>query len=327
MSVISVRKLWKEFHIPKRKRGLLGNIRSLFSREYEQHTALDRISFDINEGELVGYIGPNGAGKSTTVKVLSGILVPNSGQVAVLGKTPWENRIETVKNLGVVFGQKTQLWWDLPVIESYELLKDIYRICDAEYKRNLSILTEMLALSKLFHVPVRQLSLGQRMRCDLAAALLHSPRILFLDEPTIGLDAVSKLAVRDFIRHLNKEKKVTILLTTHDMDDIEALCSRVLILNKGKVFLDGPLSQLRATISQERRLIIDLIHENDSVTDKQATFVRQEGHRVFLQFDPAKISPPDLIARILANHTIRDIYVENLPIEEIVARFYKDAVS
>ena len=325
MSIISVKSLWKEFRIPKRRQGILGSLRSLFSQEYELHTALDHISFDINEGELVGYIGPNGAGKSTTVKVLSGILVPNGGEVAVLGKTPWKNRIETVKNLGVVFGQKSQLWWDLPVIESYELLKDIYRISDAEYNRTLSILTDMLKLSRLFHVPVRQLSLGQRMRCDLAAALLHSPKILFLDEPTIGLDAVSKLAVRDFIRHLNKENKVTILLTTHDMDDIEALCNRVLILNQGKVFLDGSLSLLRAAISEERRLIIDLIHENDSVSDEQATFVRQEGHRVFLRFDPTKISPPDLIARILANHSIRDIYVETLPIEEIVARFYKGA--
>ena len=325
MGIISITELWKEFRIPKRAQGLLGTITSLFSREYEVHTALDHISFDVNEGELVGYIGPNGAGKSTTVKILSGILLPSGGNVKVMGKTPSENRINTVRHLGVVFGQKTQLWWDLPVIESFELLKEIYGISEAAYKKALSSLNDMLKLSKLFNTPVRQLSLGQRMRCDLAASLLHSPKILFLDEPTIGLDAVSKLAVRDFIHHLNKEHNVTILLTTHDMDDIEALCRRVVVLNEGKIFLDGSLAALRTKISPERRLIVDLINENDTVSDPQATFVKQEGHRVYLRFDPAQSSPPELIARILAKHAIRDLYVENLSIEEIIARLYRGA--
>ena len=325
MSIISVNNLNKQFRIPRRRKGLLGSIISLFSREYDIHNALDGVSFDIDEGELVGYIGPNGAGKSTTVKILSGILVPSSGDVSVMGKRPWENRIDTVKHLGVVFGQKTQLWWDLPVIESFELIRDIYGVSDANYKKILSSLTDMLRLSKLFNIPVRQLSLGQRMRCDLAASLLHSPKILFLDEPTIGLDAVSKLAVRDFIRHLNKEHKVTILLTTHDMDDIEALCKRVIVLNEGKIFLDGSLSSLRKKISPERRLILELINEHDTVSDPQATFAHQEGHRVFLRFDPTLCSPPELIARILSKHAIRDLYVENLPIEEIIAKFYRGA--
>jgi ABC-2 type transport system ATP-binding protein len=323
MAIISVKELWKEFRIPKRKKGFLGTISSLFSREYEILTALNRVSFDIQEGELVGYIGPNGAGKSTTVKILSGILIPNSGSVTVMGKTPWKYRIDTVRQLGVVFGQRTQLWWDLPVIESFELLKEIYKISDAEYAKTLSRLTDMLNLSKLFCVPVRQLSLGQRTRCDIAASLLHSPRILFLDEPTIGLDAVSKLAVRDFIRHLNKEHKVTILLTTHDMDDVEALCRRVLVLNEGKIFLDGSLSSLREKISQERKLIVDLMNEQDIVSDPHATFIKQEGHRVHLRFDPSQISPPELISRVLSKHAIRDLYVENLPIEEIIATFYR----
>lgn len=324
MSIISVHHLCKEFRISKHKKGWFGGLASLFLRENAIKTALDHISFEIEEGELVGYIGPNGAGKSTTVKILSGILVPNSGSVKVLGKTPWQHRIETVRQLGVVFGQRTQLWWDLPVIESFELLKDIYRIADGEYRHTLSSLIDVLELSKLLDVPVRQLSLGQRMRCDIAASLLHSPRILFLDEPTIGLDAVSKLAVRDFIRYLNKERKVTIMLMTHDMDDIESLCSRVLILNEGKIFLDGSLQELRKKIAPERRLIIDLENESDCVSDSQAILIGQEGHRVWLSYNPLETPTTQLISRITTQYAIRDLYVENPPIEEIIAKLYRD---
>lgn len=325
MSIISVQALCKEFYTSKpSKKGLLGHLASLFSRDYQIKMALDHISFTINEGELVGYIGPNGAGKSTTIKILSGILVPNGGSVQVMGKTPWEHRIETVQHIGVVFGQKTQLWWDLPVLESFELLRDIYRVSATEYKKILDSLVDILQLSKLLHIPVRQLSLGQRMRCDLAASLLHSPKILFLDEPTIGLDAVSKLAVRDFIRHLNKERKVTILLTTHDMDDIESLCNRVLILNEGRIFLDGSLHQLRQKLLPERYLIIDLLEENDTIQDEQAAFLKQEGHRVWLSFNPHQTSTPELIRRITSKHSIRDLFIENPPIEEIIAKLYRD---
>lgn len=324
-SIISVKELWKEFYVPKRKEGILGGLASLFSRQYHTKTALDRISFNINEGELVGYIGPNGAGKSTTVKILSGILVPNGGDVLVMGKTPWAHRVETVRHIGVVFGQRTQLWWDLPVIESFELLKDIYSVPEASYKDALDSLVDTLAIRKILDTPVRQLSLGQRMRCDLAASLLHSPKILFLDEPTIGLDAVSKLAVRDFIKRLNKEKKVTILLTTHDMDDIESLCSRVLILNEGHIYLDGSLSSFRNRIAPERRLIVDLQNENETINDPQAILIKQEGHRAWLSFNPLLTSTPELIARITSKHPIRDLFVENPPIEEIIAGFYRDA--
>lgn len=325
MNIISVDHLSKEFLVPKRKHGFFGNLTSLFNREYIKKTALDQISFDINEGEIVGYIGPNGAGKSTTVKILSGILVPNAGSVKVLGQTPWEHRIETVRQLGVVFGQRTQLWWDLPVIESFDLLKDIYSISENAYKSTLHTLIEILELSKLLHMPVRQLSLGQRMRCDIAASLLHSPKILFLDEPTIGLDAVSKLAVRDFIRRLNKERKVTVMLTTHDMDDIESLCSRVIILNEGRIYLDGTLSTLRKRLSPERRLIVDLINDHETVSDPDAIIVKQEGHRVWLSFDPTKITTTELIARVTSKHSISDLFVENPPIEEIIAKFYRTA--
>lgn len=325
MTIISVQDLWKKYYISQRKEGILGSAVSLFYPKYTIKTALDHISFNIDEGELVGYIGPNGAGKSTTVKILSGILVPNGGMVTVMGKTPWKNRIETVSQLGVVFGQRTQLWWDLPVMASFEILKDIYRIPDNAYKNTLDQLFNILELSKISHIPVRQLSLGQRMRCDIAASLLHSPKILFLDEPTIGLDAVSKLAVRDFIRRLNKEHKVTILLTTHDMDDIESLCHRVLILNEGRIFFDGNLDSLRKKMLPERRLIVDLLKENDTIQDPFATLVKQEGHRVWLSFNPDVTATPELIKRITSKHAIRDLYIENPPIEEIIAKLYRDA--
>lgn len=322
--IISVDKLCKKFNIPKRKKGILGGIISFLHREYDIKSALDHISFSVNEGELIGYIGPNGSGKSTTVKILSGILVPNGGDVRVMGKVPWKNRIDVVRELGVVFGQRTQLWWDIPVIESFKLLKDIYKISDNLYKNNLDSLIETLELSKLLKVPVRQLSLGQRMRSDIAASLLHSPKILFLDEPTVGLDAVSKLKVRDFIRSLNKEQKVTIMLTTHDMDDIESLCNRVLILNEGNIFFDGSLEEVRKKISKERHLIIDLVEERDMIIDNQVTLIKKEGHRVWLSFNPDIVETPKLISRIVSKHAIRDLYVENPSIEEIIAKFYRD---
>lgn len=323
MSIISIKSLHKTYRIPKRCSGFWGELCSLFFREHQTHVALDNVSFSLNEGDIVGYIGPNGAGKSTTVKVLSGILVPNSGEVSVLGTVPWKNRIEIVRQIGVVFGQRTQLWWDLQVIESFELLKAIYGIPEGEYQKKLIDLVDRLDLSKLLDIPVRLLSLGQRMRCDLAASLLHSPKILFLDEPTIGLDAVSKLAVRDFIRHLNKENKVTILLATHDMDDIESLCPRVLILNEGKICFDGTIAQLRTKIQPERLLIIDLIHKGISVQDPQASVIRQEGHRVWLSFNPSVTSVQELITRITTSHAIADLFVENPPVEELITKYYK----
>lgn len=243
--MIEVKDICKSYKVAKRDAGFRAACKSLFHKKYERIQALDRISFSIKEGEMVGYIGPNGAGKSSTIKILSGILTPDSGSCTVDGRIPWKNRISHVRQIGVVFGQRSQLWWDVPVIDSYELLKDIYRIPEAVYQESLEELVTLLNLQELLKTPVRQLSLGQRMRCELAASLLHNPKILFLDEPTIGLDAVSKLAVREFILERNQTHKTTVILTTHDMQDIEALTNRIILIGKGKILLDGSVSLLQ----------------------------------------------------------------------------------
>lgn len=243
--MITLEHVRKTYKVSKRDAGFLSACKSLFHKEYELIHALDDVSFTISDGEMVGYIGPNGAGKSSTIKILSGILTPEEGTCLVDGLTPWKNRIEYVKRIGVVFGQRSQLWWDVPVMDSFDLLGEIYQVDKHSFNRNLEQLTDMLNLEQLLKTPVRQLSLGQRMRCEIAASLLHDPKLLFLDEPTIGLDAVSKLAVRDFILKLNKEKNTTVILTTHDMQDIEALTNRIILIGKGKILLDGTIEDLK----------------------------------------------------------------------------------
>jgi ABC-2 type transport system ATP-binding protein len=326
MPHIIVENLIKNFEVAERDPGVWGAVRGLVRRRYRTVRALDSISFTLNAGEIVGYVGPNGAGKSTTIKILSGILVPDSGRCEVSGRTPWKNRIAHVARIGVVFGQRTQLWWDLPVIESFELLRDIYSVPHANYLRTRDELIALLSLESILNTPVRQLSLGQRMRCDLAAALLHSPELLFLDEPTIGLDAVAKLAVRNFIRELNRQRGVTVILTTHDMDDIEALCTRIMVINHGRILSDGDLTQLRSKVTTERWLIVDLENEDAEINDPQATVIRREGGRVCLRFDPDRVATAALIGRLSAAYPVRDLFVQNPPIEEIIARYYGEAV-
>lgn len=243
--MITMEHVCKSYRVAKRNAGMKEACKALFRRETEVIRALSDVSFTIQDGEMVGYIGPNGAGKSSTIKILSGILTPESGNCLVDGRIPWKNRTEHVRQIGVVFGQRSQLWWDVPVIDSFELLKDIYTIPSYEYQNNLEELTELLHLQEILKMPTRQLSLGQRMRCEIAASLLHSPKILFLDEPTIGLDAVSKLAVREFIMQLNQNHKTTVILTTHDMQDIEALTKRIILIGRGRVLMDGTLEDMR----------------------------------------------------------------------------------
>lgn len=256
--MITMEHVCKTYRIAKRNAGFSEACKALFHREYEEIHALKDVSFTIGDGEMVGYIGPNGAGKSSTIKILSGILTPDSGYVTVDGRSLWNSggkvpltkqercsRIQHVSQIGVVFGQRSQLWWDVPVIDSFELLKDIYSISEPVYRANLEELTELLNLKELLRTPTRQLSLGQRMRCEIVASLLHSPRILFLDEPTIGLDAVSKLAVRDFVKNLNKNHGTTVILTTHDMQDIEVMASRIILIGKGQILMDGGLEDIK----------------------------------------------------------------------------------
>jgi ABC-2 type transport system ATP-binding protein len=277
----------------------------------------------MKSGELVGLIGPNGAGKSTLVKILSGILVPDSGTCTVGGRTPWKDRRAHVAGIGVVFGQRTQLWWDLPLTESFELLGAIYRVPKSTLKKRVDELVGILALGPLLDTPVRQLSLGERMRADLVAALLHGPGVIFLDEPTIGLDAVSKLAVRDFLKKLHREDKVTAILTTHDMDDIEALCTRLLVIGKGSLLFDGSLPDLRKRSGNERHLILDLEESGEVISDPQATVVARLGNRVTLAYDPDACPTPALVSRLTAAHRVKDLMVENPSIESIIAHLYQ----
>jgi ABC-2 type transport system ATP-binding protein len=328
MSLIEVEDLRKTFSIAIRRGGALGAVRALLAREYRDIRAVDGVSFRLEAGEIVGYIGPNGAGKSTTLKMLTGILVPSGGRIMVDGRAPHQQRVEHVRRIGVVFGQRTQLWWDLPTIESFELLRHIYHVPEQRWKENLAMFNDLLELGPFLETPVRQLSLGQRMRADLAAALLHDPAILFLDEPTIGLDVVARERIRQFLTHINRERAVTIILTTHDLEDIARLCPRVVLIDHGHVIYDGALEALRARFGRRRMLVVDL---NDDLGSREAgalqvpnaEVVRCAGPRVWLSFDREATSAAALIADVASRYHIRDLMVEEPDIESVVRRIYE----
>jgi len=321
--LIVVDRLTKTFRVAERRPGVLNAVVGLVRRRYRSVNAIEDVSFALAEGELLGLIGPNGAGKSTTIKILCGILEPTSGRCEVGGLVPWRQRVRHVARIGAVFGQRTQLWWDLPVIESFDLLRDIYRVPGERYRAIIDELIARLDLERLLATPVRQLSLGQRMRCEIAASLLHEPRVLFLDEPTIGLDAVAKLAVREFVRTLNQERGVTVILTTHDMHDIEALTERVIVIGKGTILADGSLAALRRGALAERRLLVHFVAEPATVAIPDVTVRRRQGRSVELAFDPRKVSAHRLIARVAAEFEVEDVHLEEPPIEEAIARFYE----
>ena len=319
--MIQVQGISKTFYIAKRDKGVIEALKHLVKREYTAVKALDNVSFNIKQGEIVGYIGPNGAGKSTTIKIISGILVPDQGTCNILGYTPWKDRKEYVKHIGVVFGQRTQLWWDVPVIDSYELLKDIYKIPTNTYQNNLELLTNTLELKELLYKPVRQLSLGERMRCEIGASLLHDPKILFLDEPTIGLDAVSKKAVRNFIKTINQEKQVTVILTTHDMRDIEELVNRIILIGKGKILLDGSLNEVKLKFGGEKTILITYSNQHKPF---DFPVERINGNQLRLLIDTNKQSLPQIIDMVSEYVQIEDIDINHLPIEDIIVKLYKE---
>ena len=321
MPVIEVKHLKKQFKSVRKQKGLKGAVKGLFRPEKKIVTAVDDISFSIERGEIVGYIGPNGAGKSTTVKMMSGILRPTSGEILVNGISPVKDRKAVVKHLGVVFGQRTQLYWDLRLGESFELLKRIYDVPDEVFNENMAMMDEILDLKSIVDTPVRQLSLGQRMRGDLAAAMLHSPDVLFLDEPTIGLDVDAKHAIRRFIKQINETRKTTIILTTHDLGDIQELCKRIIIINKGVVIEDGSLDELIDRIAPYRQLVIDFYTEQH-IEHPNAEIVSSEGARTVYRFMKNEISAAALIEYIGSKAKIKDIRLEEASIDDIIRAAY-----
>lgn len=322
--IISVTSLSKVFTVSRHYRGFWGAFQNLISKQRYQIKAVEGVTFSILPGECVGYIGPNGAGKSTTIKMLTGLLVPSGGEVFVNNYVPWRERTKYVSKIGVVFGQRTTLWWDLPVIESFTLLRHIYRIPLKQYQNNLDEFRVMLELDAFIDTPVRSLSLGQRMRADICAALLHNPEILFLDEPTIGLDVVAKDRIRQFILEINQSRKTTILLTTHDLSDVEKLCERVMILDKGHLLYDGDLGELREKFGGKRKLVVDFAENHPDFLVSGAEIVAREGNRITYAFARENVTASELIQRLSELYRIRDLSVQEPEIENTVRRIYED---
>lgn len=327
MSIIEVDGLVKEFRRPKRVDGPFGAIRTLLTQRYVTKLAVDGIGFTVDEGELVGYLGPNGAGKSTTIKILTGILQPSAGRVEVAGIVPWQEREHNARNIGVVFGQRSQLWWDLPLADSLELIGRLYGVEHARHAANTRRFTELLGLGPFLDIPVRQLSLGQRMRGDLAAAMLPEPRILYMDEPTIGLDVVAKESIREFVATLNREEGTTVILTTHDLDDVERLCRRILLIDGGKVLFDGEVAKLKARYAPQRRLVVQLAEDCswrgvDVFGAETGETEAAEPTTVSVRFDPDLARVSDVVAAVLARHSVTDMSIVEPELEDVVRRIY-----
>ena len=322
--IISSVNLQKHFKVFTHRRGFWGAFRNLASREYTLVRAVDRVNFTIQRGELVGYLGPNGAGKSTTIKMLSGLLVPSGGELLVNGRLPWKERQAHVARIGAVFGQRTTLWWDLPVIESLDLLQHIYRVPPDRFRQNLTEFRQLLELAPFLNTPVRSLSLGQRMRADLCAAMLHDPDLLFLDEPTIGLDVVAKERIRQFIQEINHQRGTTIILTTHDLSDVEKLCERVMIIDLGQLLYDGPLRALQDQFGGKRELVVDFAESYQEAQVAGAVIIEQEGPRVTYQFDRKSLTASDLIGRLSTQYRIQDLMVREPDIEATIRRIYEE---
>ncbi len=334
--MIQVENLRKVFRSPKIQSGFGGAVKSLFSREWDEKVAVDGISFEIKAGEIVGYLGPNGAGKSTTIKMVTGILTPTSGSCSVDGRIPYQNRIENARNIGVVFGQRTQLWWDLPLTETFGILRKMYRIPEAAWKDRITLLREVLGLDEFMGRTVRTLSLGQRMRADLAAALIHSPKVLYLDEPTIGLDIVVKDQIRQAIKNFRDENGTTVMLTTHDMGDIEELCPRILVIDAGRLIYDGSIDYLRETYGTMRSIHLSVRegHEVDLVLVKArlaqgglSIDVSWENRTLVISHDRTKIDTVKLIPEALALVPSMDIRIVDTPVGEIIKRIYRDGMK
>jgi len=330
--LIQVTDLSKHFRTFHRREGIWGGLQNLFVREYRTIKAVDRVNLSIDRGEMVGYIGPNGAGKSTSIKMLTGILVPTSGEAIVNGFLPYRQRRQYVRTIGVVFGQRTQLWWDIAVIESFKLLRRIYDVSQKDFDARMEMFDQILGIKDYLYTPVRKLSLGERMRCDLAAALLHNPPLLFLDEPTIGLDVVAKHHIREFLRAINRQFQTTVLLTTHDLDDIEELCRRIVIIDHGTVLFDGDLQLLKQRLLRTKQIKFALKDRAQAAglarfAGNGASLEPVDEMTFRIRFDRLQVSASDLIRELLATADLRDIVIEDEPIEEIIKRIYSGEAS
>lgn len=327
MALIEVKDLVKEYKINIRHKGVLGSIKSLLIPEYKFKNAVNSISFAIEKGETVGFIGPNGAGKSSTVKMLAGILVPSSGTISIGGLSPYKDRKKNAARIGVVFGQRTQLWWDLPVIDTYDLLKYIYKVPEKTFKRNLEMFSELLGLDEFIKQPVRQLSLGQKMRADIAAALLHEPEIIFFDEPTIGLDVVAKEKIREFIKLMNKEKGTTMLFTTHDMVDIEKTCDRMIIIDEGKKLYDGTVDGIKDRYGRDRILAVEFSERYENISLNGAKLLDEKDNKKWFKFAKDDIQVSHLIQDLSQRYSIVDLTVKEPEIDGIIREIYQGGIN